>query len=78
MLVLKTGEGGEAPCILAGQTQEETALQPGEVELTGPDCRIKLTESGQIDMQGALKINGKTLEEVIGSIVTALMSNQGG
>lgn len=78
VLVLKAGEDGEVPCILAGQTPAAPALQPGEVELTGPDCSVKLSESGEIDVQGILKINGRTLEEVISSIVTAAISDQGG
>lgn len=78
VLVLKAGNDGEIPCILAGQTKEENPLQPGEVELAGPGCRVTLTQNGEIAVHGSMTVNGKSLEEIIQSIVTATMSGQGG
>lgn len=78
VLVLKTGNDGEMPCILAGQMREEDTLQPGEVELIGPDCGIKLTRDGKVEVQGAVMVNGKPLEELIQDAVTAAMADQGG
>ena len=78
VLVLKTGNDGESPCILAGETQKEDLLQPGEVELVGPGCGVKLTENGQVAVQGAMMVNGKSLEEIVWSIVAAAMADQGG
>lgn len=78
VLVLKAGNDGEMPCILAGQMREEDTLQPGEVELIGPDCGIKLTHDGKVEVQGAVMVNGKPLEELIQDMVIAAMADQGG
>lgn len=78
VLVLKTGNDGESPCILAGEAHKENSLQPGEVELVGPSCSVKLTQSGQVVVQGLMVINGIPLEEIIRAAVTDAMANQGG
>jgi len=77
VLVLKAGNDGEFPCILAGQTQGEDALKPGEVELVGPGCGVKLTQNSQVSIQGAMTVNGTSLEELIRSIVAEAMASQG-
>lgn len=78
VLVLKTGKDGESPCILAGETQTENSLQPGEVELVGPGCGVKLTQSGQVVIQGTMVVNGRALEEIIRAVVADAMADQGG
>ncbi len=78
VLVLKAGNDGEAPCILAGQMQEKNPLQPGEVELVGPGCSLTLTQGGEVAVQGTMMINGKPLEEIVRSMVAAAMAGQGG
>ncbi|MBE6972714.1 MAG: hypothetical protein E7440_02390 [Ruminococcaceae bacterium] len=78
VLVLKAGNNGETPCILAGQSQNDTTLQPGEVALSGPGCSLKLGQNGTVCVQGTLSINGRTLDELIRSMVTAAMAEQGG
>jgi len=78
VLVLKTGNDGEVPCILAEQTPKEDSLQPGEVELVGPGCGVKLTQNGQVAVQGTMVVNGEPLEELIRSMVAAAMESQGG
>lgn len=78
VLVLKAGDNAETPCILAGQTPEDTLLQPGEVELTGPGCSVKLSQDGTVCIQGTLSVNGRTLDELIRSAVSSIMAEQGG
>lgn len=78
VLVLKAGDNAEMPCILAGQSPDDIPLQPGEVELAGPECSIKLEQNGKVCVQGTLIVNGRTLEELIGSMVSAAMAEQGG
>ena len=65
VLVLKTGEQGESACVLARQETPEEDLQPGEVELYAPDCRVKLTGTGRVELCGSIYINGQPLEDVI-------------
>lgn len=78
VLVLKTGADGEVPCVLAQQIPDGSTLLPGEVELVGPDCGVKLTQSGQVALQGRVSINGRSLEDMIHSIVAAAIAGQGG
>jgi len=78
VLVLKTGNDGESPCILAGENRKEDLLQPGEVELAGPGCGVKLTQNGRVAIQGAVTVNGLPLEELVRSAVAAAMAEQGG
>lgn len=78
VLVLKAGDNAESPCILASQVRDDTPLQPGEVELAGPGCSVKLSQSGTVCVQGTLSVNGRTLEELIRSVVSAVMAEQGG
>ncbi|MBO5340369.1 MAG: hypothetical protein J6A62_05175 [Oscillospiraceae bacterium] len=69
VLVLKTGADGESACILARQEDEPMDLQPGEVELTGPGCGVKLTGSGQVALSGTVTVNGLPLEVMIQNAV---------
>ena len=78
VLVLKAGDNAEMPCILACHSPTDTTLQPGEVELTGPGCSVKLAQNGSVCVQGTLTVNGRSLEELIQSAVTAAIAAQGG
>lgn len=78
VLVLKAGDNAEIPCILARQAPDDTPLQPGEVEIAGPGCSVKLAQNGEICVQGTLSINGKTLEELIDAKISAAMAERGG
>lgn len=78
VLVLKAGDRAELPCILACQPSDDTALQPGEVELTGPACSVKLAQNGAVCVQGTLMVNGRPLDELIQSMVYAAIAEQGG
>ena len=83
VLVLKAGAEGESPCIL-GTTQNAEDLKPGEVRLTGVDCKLLLGQGqveltggaggirlgqGGVELSGRLKIGGRTLEEIVQDIV---------
>lgn len=63
VLVLKAGSEGESPCIL-GKVQGDQELKPGEVQLTGGGCSVRLGQH-RLDLSGNLYINGKSLKEVI-------------
>ena len=76
VLVLKAGDNAEVPCILACPSPEAPPLQPGEVELTGPGCSVKLAQNGQVHVEGTLTVNGRTLEELIRSTVSAAIAAQ--
>jgi len=78
VLVLKAGDRSELPCILACQPSDTPDLQPGEVELTGPACSVKLVQDGTVRVQGTLMVNGRTLHELIQSAVCAAIAEQGG
>lgn len=88
VMVLKAGAEGESPCIL-GTTQDAEDLKPGEVRLTGVDCKLLLGQ-GQVEMSGnkgslrlgrnglelsgGLSIDGRPLEEIVRDIVLAVLS----
>ena len=71
VLVLKTGNQGESPCIL-GKQQQLDELQPGEVRLTGGESGIFLGQD-KLELTGAVQINGRTLESIITEIVLELI-----
>lgn len=75
VLVLKTGAEGEYPCIL-GTAQGGTELKPGEVSLTGGNSAIHLGQSG-LNLSGTVYLNGRSLEEVIQSIVLSILGAEG-
>lgn len=74
VLVLKTGADGESACILARREDEPTDLQPGEVELAGPGCMVKLTGSGQVVLNGTVTVNGLPIEVMIQNAVAQAMA----
>ena len=63
VLVLKTGEPGEAPCAL-GMAAPDKGLRPGEVLITAGPCSVKLGLDGKLTLtravavQGSLTVNG--------------------
>lgn len=61
VLVLKTTDGG---CVV-GRALTETALEEGEVKLSGEGCEIHLTAQGQVAVSGELTVNGESLETLI-------------
>ena len=71
VLVLKTGDQGESPCIL-GKQQQMDELRPGEVRLTGGESGIFLGQD-KLELTGAVQINGRTLESIITEIVLELI-----
>ena len=78
VLVLKTGASGEAACIVAQRERVGNDLKPGEVELFGPGCRVKLAENGQVRLEGAVQVNGVPLEAVIEAAVLRALAEQEG
>lgn len=57
VLVLKTGESGEAPCAL-GVPSGGQGLQPGEVLITAGEAAIRLRLNGTVEVTGNLTVNG--------------------
>ena len=78
VLVLKTGAEGESACVLARQEEAGGDLQPGEVEVYAPNCRIRLTGDGRVDMYGKVYVNGRLLEDMIRSAAADVLAGQGG
>lgn len=73
VLVLKTGTDEES-CILAAEQAHDTQLEPGEVELSGPDCSVCLSQNGVIELSGSVTVNGEELSDMIRRIaVSAVM-----
>ena len=61
VLVIKTGEAGEAPCV-AGARASRVAVEPGMVRIfSGNDtASITLDMDGRIALMGKVTINGKS------------------
>lgn len=66
VLVIKAGGEQESPC-LVGKRQEDGALEPGEVRITGGSGEVRLTKTG-VDLRGSVHINGMPLEQLIKAI----------
>lgn len=71
VLVLKTGGQGENPCVL-GMEQQMDDLGPGEIKLQGVDCSLRLGTE-QLELEGQVIINGRTLEDIITQIVMEIV-----
>lgn len=78
VLVLKTGADGETACVLARQEEPGEELLPGEVELYAPECSLKLTREGRVDVRGNVYVNGTALEDMIYEAVAAALTGQEG
>ena len=76
VLVLKTGQQEEDACVLAAQ-QEESSLQPGEVELYADGCGVKLTRTGAVELTGQVLVNGISLEHMIRTALAELSAQEG-
>ena len=78
VLVLKTGADGEAACIIAQQETQEDDLKPGEAELYGQRCSVRLGEDGTLRLCGMVLVNGTPLESLIASMVQQTLAQQEG
>lgn len=78
VLVLKTGAEGESACVLARKEETVEELQPGEVEVYGPDCRVRLTGEGHVDIRGKVYVNGTALEDIVSQAIAAALAGQEG
>lgn len=58
VLVLKTGEQGEAPCVLGERCQNKWELEEGEVLLHSGKAVLHLKADGTVDITGKLTVNG--------------------
>lgn len=58
VLVLKTGEQGEAPCVLGVRCQDKWELEEGEVVLYSGKAALHLKRDGTVDITGRLTVNG--------------------
>jgi len=56
VLVLNSSEG-EA-IVMGVLNDEQPALQPGEIEINGPGCSIRL-KNGRVEIEGSLTVNGE-------------------
>lgn len=72
VLVLKAGTEGESPCV-AGAPQQGEELAPGEVEVAGGACSVRLGEE-RLELNGPLYVNGTPLKEYIGQVLAELLS----
>ena len=72
VLVLKTGEEGEQPCVL-GCRVEDRKLQPGEVSVFAGGSEVRLKENGEVALTGTVTVNGIELEELIRQILATMM-----
>lgn len=77
VLVLKAGVDGESAWILGQRQERSEELLPGEVELVGHNCAVKLTCDGGLELRGAVSINGTTLENMIRSAVAQALAQEG-
>lgn len=58
VLVLKTGQQGEAPCVLGTRCQDKWELEEGEVVLYSGKAALHLKRDGTVDITGKLTVNG--------------------
>ena len=71
VLVLKTGQDGEQPCVLGRELDSAAQLEPGEAELYAPGCSVRLNRQGGIELTGKVTVNGVELSELIRSIAVS-------
>lgn len=76
VLVLKTGVDGESAWVLAQPEPQGDELLPGEVELTGPDCGLKLTGTGDVELRGRVCVNGTALEDLVRDLVAQTLAQE--
>ena len=78
VLVLKAGSEREEPCILA--VEQEEKLEPGEVSISsaGRDqAQLRLTNRGELALEGDVTVNGKALRKLIEEIVAEIVGSGG-
>ena len=71
VLVLKAGQEGEIPCVLAAE-QGQRELAPGEVCLQGGGSRVHLGQD-RLELNGNITVNGQPLESYIKSVVSSAL-----
>lgn len=76
VLVLKSGADGETPFVLASPQAIQDDLMPGEIELQGPDCCLRLDRSGTVTLSGSVVVNGLALEDLIRTIAAQQLAAQ--
>lgn len=59
VLVLKTGEQGEMPCVLGERCGEQWQLEEGEILLHSGKAVLHLKADGTVDITGTLTVNGQ-------------------
>lgn len=57
VLVIKTGEQGEKPCVV-GCAGEEVELEKGEVLISTGKAAVRLSPDGDVTVTGRLTVNG--------------------
>ena len=75
VLVLKAGQEGEQPCILGKAQEEKSGLQPGQVRISGDRCSILWGD--ELQLIGAVQVNGESLEELIRRVVSEMLGMPG-
>ncbi len=78
VLVLKAGSEREEPCILGVEQKEK--LEPGEVSISSSEDRaqLRLTNRGELALEGDVTVNGKALRKLIEEIVSEIVGSGGG
>ena len=61
VLVLKTGDEGELPCVAGVRCSG--GLGPGQVEISAGAAAVLLSPDGTVTLKGNVKINDQTLAE---------------
>ncbi|MBQ3134764.1 MAG: hypothetical protein IJB75_03000 [Oscillospiraceae bacterium] len=78
VIVIKSGADAEATYILAQKEAGDCDLKPGEVELYGNGCSVKLDAEGRVHLQGTLVVNGTALESLIDTAVSRALNQREG
>ena len=63
VLVIKTGDQGELPCVTGALCREDGDLGPGDVKIWAGEAAVVLRGDGSVDLQGQVKYNGVPLED---------------
>ena len=63
-------------CYLQQYLVQDNGLQPGEVELYGPGCSVRLDADGRVWLQGTILVNGVSLESMVASAVEQALAQQ--
>lgn len=64
VLVIKTGEQGEAPCVLGERCRDDWELEEGEILIHSGKAALHMKVDGTVAITGSLTVNGKSVMTV--------------